>query len=148
MTNTDRRIGKGLLALAIVPALLLAGCGPSVNKDEKVRQAVFQDPTYTNGEGLTDTYAIDPAFSTQSTTIEFVPLDERTLPAGAENIRFEGNGWYTFLWKGGCYIASAQDSGESDYEVRITAAHNKQACNLSPPERQKKEEYEHYNTQY
>ena len=27
-----------------------------------------------------------------------------SLPTGATNIRFQGNGWYSFEWEGNCFI--------------------------------------------
>lgn len=118
--------------------LLLAGCGPEMTKDVQKREVVFQNP---------GSNAIDVKHTAGHGNINFVPINARALPRGAKNIRFEGNGWYTFLWRGGCYIASAQDSGQDDFEIRITTAHSKQVCDLTERKDPPPQDYEHYDSQ-
>lgn len=133
MTKTDRTIGKSLLALAILPALIV-GCTPAPSSTSHI--------TFDNPPHVTDVY-MD---TTPPDDFVFYPVSLNILPKGATNLHHEGNGWYSFVWKGGCYLASAQDSGDPDPVVIVNIAHNKQVCQSNIPE--EREEYEHFNTQY
>lgn len=133
--------------------LLLVGCGPDVNRNESLREKVFNNPVVTNAtDGTITNYAVRAVYSTRTgggdAAVDFYPLDGQVLPKGSRNIRYEGGGWYTFLWKGGCYMASLQDSGEGDHNVMVNPAHNKQVCDLSEPKRAEREEFDHQVTQY
>lgn len=137
---------RNLLTMSLISVLALSttGCNAkSTTSDERKLLKVFQNPHSSNRKNP----AIEAEYTTREASVEFVPIDLDSLPYNASNIRYEGHGWYTFLWKGGCYIASAQDSGRNDFELRFTAAHNKKVCDLSDTP-YRPEKYDHIPTQY
>lgn len=134
---------KKLIPLLIIGALV--GCqGETSDVDQNAKNEL----TF---ESMTRPSTIDgQLYVPKKGNIDFGPLDVSSLPKGSKNVRYEGNGWYTFLWKGGCYIASVQHSGRYVYnwEVRLTLAHNKQVCDLTVDFKQEPVEYSHSSTQY
>ncbi len=118
------------ISAIILGTIALVGCSQA-NSDSKkptIKSAYVADNEY-YGLGLSLKYST-------ADTVDFYPINLKILPKGSKKLRYEGNGWYTFLWKGGCYMATGQDTGKWNFSITINQAHNKQACDLSvdPPE--------------
>lgn len=133
----------------LIPLLaigMLFGCNGEASSEDN--QNATNEPIFKNIHAQPRVHGM--LYTTKKGNIDFGPLDMSSLPSGSKNVRYEGNGWYTFLWKGGCYIASVQHSGKRNYnwEVRMNVAHNKQVCDLTVDIERKPEEYSHGSTQY
>lgn len=114
------------ISTIILGTLALLGCSPATSGSDKpsVSQAY---ETHNNHYGLNRSLN----YNNNGNTVDFYPITLDLLPKQAKKLRYEGNGWYTFLWKGGCYMAVGQDSGKWNFMVTINQAHNKQVCDLS-----------------